>query len=108
MNGTVQAGHERRETSGCPRRKPSTAQRTHDLERFLAAFDPSHTVAIEAQLKKLHAPTLIAWGTDDIYFDVKWANWLAAGIPGTRRNVRFERARIFFPEERWQNSTGTA
>jgi pimeloyl-ACP methyl ester carboxylesterase len=79
-----------------------TAQRTRDLERFLAAFDPSHTVAIEAQLRKLQAPTLIAWGTDDIYFDVKWADWLAAAIPGTRRNVRFEGARIFFPEERWQ------
>jgi hypothetical protein len=37
-----------------------------------------------------------AWGTDDIYFDVKWADWLAAAIPGTRRNVRFARARIFF------------
>ena len=79
-----------------------TAQRTRDLERFLAAFDPSHTIAIEAQLKKLHAPTLIVWGTNDIYFDVKWADWLAATIPGTGRSVRFERARIFFPEERWQ------
>ncbi len=79
-----------------------TAQRTRDLERFLAAFDPSHTVAVEAPLRKLQAPTLIAWGTDDIYFDVKWADWLAAAIPGTRRNVRFEGARIFFPEERWQ------
>jgi pimeloyl-ACP methyl ester carboxylesterase len=79
-----------------------TAQRTRDLERFLAAFDSSHTLAIEVQLKKLQAPTLIAWGTDDIYFDVKWADWLAATIPGTRRNVRFEGARIFFPEERWQ------
>ena len=79
-----------------------TAQRTRDLERFLAAFDPSHTVAIEPQLRKLHAPTLIAWGTDDIYFDAKWADWLAATIPGTRRNVRFVGARIFFPEERWQ------
>src|SRR5882762_6904637 len=67
-----------------------TAQRTRDLERFLAAFDPSHTIAIEARLKTLHAPTLIAWGTDDIYFNVKWADWLAAAIPGTRRNVRFE------------------
>jgi pimeloyl-ACP methyl ester carboxylesterase len=36
-----------------------TTQRTRDLERFLAAFDPSHTVAIEAQLRKLQAPTLI-------------------------------------------------
>jgi len=79
-----------------------TAQRTRDLERFLAAFDPSHTVAVGAELNKLRAPTLIAWGTDDIYFDVKWADWLAAAIPGTRRNIRFEGARIFFPEERWQ------
>ena len=79
-----------------------TAQRTRDLERFLAAFDPSHTVAVEAGLNKLRTPTLIVWGTDDIYFDVKWADWLAAAIPGTRRNIRFDGARIFFPEERWQ------
>lgn len=80
-----------------------TPQRTRDLVRFLAAFDPSHTVVVEAQLKKLQAPTLIAWGTDDIYFDVKWADWLAATIPGTRRSVRFDGARIFFPEERWSD-----
>jgi len=79
-----------------------SARRTHDLERFLAAFDPSHTVAVEPQLRKLQAPTLIAWGTDDIYFDVKWGDWLAASIPGMRRHVRFDGARIFFPEERWQ------
>ncbi len=79
-----------------------TPQRTRDLERFLAAFDPAHTVAVEAELRKLQAPTLIVWGTDDIYFDAKWADWLAATIPGTRRNIRFEGARIFFPEERWQ------
>ena len=36
-----------------------------------------------------------------VKIDVKWADWLAATIPGTRRNVRFEGARIFFPEERW-------
>ena len=80
----------------------SNAQRTRDLERFLAAFDCSHTVAIEAQLKKLRALTLIVWGTDDIYFDVKWAHWLEKTIPGTRRRVQFDGARLFFPEERWQ------
>jgi pimeloyl-ACP methyl ester carboxylesterase len=79
-----------------------TAQRTRDLERFLAAFDSSHTVAVEAQLKQLQAPTFIGWGTDDIYFDVKWGDWLAATIPGMRRHIRFDGARIFFPEERWQ------
>ena len=78
-----------------------TEQRTRDFQRFLAAFDNKHTLAVEAQLKTLKAPTLIVWGTDDIYFDVKWAHWLADTIPGTRRLVEIKGARIFFPEERW-------
>ena len=76
-------------------------QRTHDLQRFLAAFDHKHTLAIEDRLKTLKAPTLIVWATDDVYFDVKWSYWLAQNIPGTRR-VEFKGARIFFPEERWR------
>jgi pimeloyl-ACP methyl ester carboxylesterase len=75
-------------------------QRIRDLERFLAAFDCRHTVAVEAELRKLTAPTLIVWGTDDVYFDVKWSHWLAETIPGTRKRVELEGARIFFPEER--------
>lgn len=75
--------------------------RTRDLQRFLAAFDSAHTVRLESRLKALQAPTLIAWGTDDIYFDLKWSHWLAGTIPGTRRRVEFKDARIFFPEERW-------
>jgi len=78
-----------------------TEQRTRDLQRFLAAFDNQHTLAIEGRLKTLKAPTLIVWGTDDVYFDVKWSRWLADTIPGTRRRVEFKGARIFFPEERW-------
>jgi pimeloyl-ACP methyl ester carboxylesterase len=77
-------------------------QRTRDLQRFLAAFDNKHTLAIEPQLRTLKVPTLIVWGTDDVYFDVKWSRWLADNIPGTRRRVEFNGARIFFPEERWE------
>ena len=77
-------------------------QRTLDLERFLAAFDNKHTLAIEDRLKTLKSPTLIVWGTDDVYFDVKWSRWLADNIPGARRRVEFKGARIFFPEERWE------
>jgi pimeloyl-ACP methyl ester carboxylesterase len=76
-------------------------QRTRDLQRFLAAFDNAHTRAVEAPLKTLRAPTLIVWGTDVVYFDMKWSRWLADTIPGTRRRVELEGARIFFPEERW-------
>jgi pimeloyl-ACP methyl ester carboxylesterase len=78
-----------------------TEQRTRDLQRFLAAFDNKHTLAIEARLKTLKAPTLIVWGTDDVYFDLKWSRWLADNIPATRRRVELKGARIFFPEERW-------
>jgi pimeloyl-ACP methyl ester carboxylesterase len=79
-----------------------TEQRARDLQRFLAAFDNKHTLAVETQLKMLKAPTLIVWGTDDVYFDVKWSHWLADNIPGTRRRLELQGARIFFPEERWQ------
>lgn len=75
-------------------------QRTHDLERFVNAFDCRHTLAVEKPLKQLRAPTLIAWGTDDIYFDLKWSHWLEQAIPGTKRRMEFDSARIFFPEER--------
>ena len=79
-----------------------TEQRTRDFQRFLAAFDNAHTVRIESRLKTLKAPTLIVWGTDDIYFDVKWSRWLADTIPGTRKRVELKDARLFFPEERWE------
>jgi hypothetical protein len=36
-----------------------TEQRTRDLQRFLAAFDNKHTLAVEDRLKTLKAPTLI-------------------------------------------------
>jgi pimeloyl-ACP methyl ester carboxylesterase len=77
-----------------------TEQRTVDLQRFLAAFDHRHTVAVEPQLRQLWAPTLIVWGTDDVYFPVTWAHWLAKTIPGAKPPVELVGARIFFPEER--------
>jgi pimeloyl-ACP methyl ester carboxylesterase len=77
-----------------------SAQRTHDLERFVNAFDCRHTVDIEVPLGLVQAPTLIAWGTDDVFFDLKWSHWLEKAIPGTTKRVEFKGARIFFPEER--------
>jgi pimeloyl-ACP methyl ester carboxylesterase len=75
-------------------------QRTLDFQRLLAVFDCSHTLAIERKLRQLTVPTLIVWGTDDIYFDVKWAHWLAEAIPGASAPTMLQDARIFFPEER--------
>jgi pimeloyl-ACP methyl ester carboxylesterase len=78
----------------------ATPQHTEDLKRFLGAFDCAQTTAIETKLKALRVPTLIVWGTDDVYFPVKWSHWLADTIPGTRRRIELEGARLFFPEER--------
>lgn len=75
-------------------------RRLKQLEAFVNAFDCRHTLAIEDGLRTLQVPTLIAWGTDDIYFPVEWSHWLQKAIPGTTRRVEFEGARIFFPEER--------
>jgi pimeloyl-ACP methyl ester carboxylesterase len=75
-------------------------QRLHDLERFVGAFDCRHTVAIEAALKLLRAPTLIVWGTDDAFFDLKWSHWLEDTIAGSRSRMEIQGGRIFFPEER--------
>ncbi len=83
-----------------------SAQRTRDIERFVNAFDCRHTVEIERKLGQVKAPTLIAWGTDDIYFDLKWSHWLEKTIPGTKRRVEFNSARIFFPEERASEFNG--
>jgi pimeloyl-ACP methyl ester carboxylesterase len=77
-------------------------QRLRDLERFLAAFDCAQTVAIHDELAKLRTPTLVVWGTDDVYFPVRWSHWLADTIPGIQRRVELEGARIFFAEERWR------
>jgi len=75
-------------------------QRTHDLERFVNAFDNAHTVRIESKLRAVEARALIVWADDDIFFDVKWSKWLENTLTNTTRRVELKGARIFFPEER--------
>jgi len=57
-------------------------------------------MAIEPRLKKVSAPALIMWGTDDVFFDKKWAYWLKDTLPGARDVVEVEGGRLFWPEER--------
>jgi pimeloyl-ACP methyl ester carboxylesterase len=78
----------------------SSPQRIDAFQRYWLGFDNKHTVAIHAQLKQLQVPTLIVWGLKDIFFDKKWAYWLKDTIPGAKRVVEIEDARLFFPEDR--------
>src|ERR1700745_4522148 len=75
-------------------------QRTPDRHSLVVAFENKYTRVIEPQLRELQSPTLIVWGTDDVYFPPEWAHWLAKTIPGAKPPVELKGARIFFVEER--------
>jgi pimeloyl-ACP methyl ester carboxylesterase len=78
----------------------SSPQRIEAFQNYWLAFDNAQTVSIHAALKTLQVPTLIVWGLDDYFFDRKWAHWLKNTIPGARRVVEIEDARLFFAEDR--------
>jgi pimeloyl-ACP methyl ester carboxylesterase len=78
----------------------SSQQRIEAFQRYWLGFDNSQTVAIHSALKALEVPTLIVWGLKDIFFDKKWAYWLKDTIPGAKRVIEVEDARLFFAEDR--------
>jgi pimeloyl-ACP methyl ester carboxylesterase len=78
----------------------SLQQRLDAFQRYWLGFDNTQTVAIHSALKTLQVPTLIVWGLKDFFFDKKWAYWLKETMPGAKRVVDVEDARLFFPEDR--------
>ena len=78
----------------------ASPQRLDAFQRYWLGFDNAQTVAIRGALKTLQVPTLIVWGLQDFFFDKKWAYWLKDTIPGARRVVEVDDARLFFPEDR--------
>jgi pimeloyl-ACP methyl ester carboxylesterase len=77
-----------------------TLERARQFERLLVALDAGDLVAVTPQLRELTVPTLLVWGTGDTFFDVSWAYWLRDTIPGAKRVITVDDARLFFPEER--------
>jgi pimeloyl-ACP methyl ester carboxylesterase len=78
----------------------ASPERTNDLVRFILAFDNAQTVRIEQKLRELKVPTLVVWGTGDIFFSKKWSDFLAATLAGPVTQVEVPNARLLFPEER--------
>jgi pimeloyl-ACP methyl ester carboxylesterase len=78
----------------------SSPQRLEAFQRYWLGFDNAQTVAIHSALKTLRVPTLIVWGLQDMFFDKTWACRLKNTIPGARRVVEIEDARLFLPEDR--------
>lgn len=77
-----------------------SAEVAGEFERFLLALTADDLLAAGPALRELRVPTLIVWGTGDIFFDVKWAHWLRDTIPGGTEVIEVEGAKLFFPEER--------
>ncbi len=78
----------------------SVPDRGRDLEKWIAQADAEELLAVEPELKRFSAPTLVVWATRDRLFELKWAYWLRDTIPGVREVVEIDGAKLFFPDER--------
>ena len=76
---------------------PATARQ---FQRFVTSAHARDLLAAEPALRQLHVPTLIVWGTGDLFFHRKWAYWLRDTIPGATEVTEIPGARLFFPDER--------
>jgi pimeloyl-ACP methyl ester carboxylesterase len=78
----------------------ATPELARQNQRLMTSLHARDLLAIEPALARLQVPTLIVWGTGDIFFRRKWAYWLRDIIPGATEVVELAGARIFFPDER--------
>jgi pimeloyl-ACP methyl ester carboxylesterase len=78
----------------------ATPELARQNQRIMTSLHARDLLAIEPALARLQVPTLIVWGTGDIFFRRKWAYWLLDTIPGATEVVELDGARIFFPDER--------
>lgn len=74
--------------------------RARELERFVTASDASMLLAVEDELRHLEVPTLIAWGTADVFFEIHWAHRLYDTIAGAQELVEIPGGKLFFVDER--------
>lgn len=70
------------------------------MGRLLASMNPYLLARIRPLLQKCEIPTLLVWGTGDIFFKLEWAHWLRRLIPGAREIVEVPGGRLFYVDER--------
>jgi pimeloyl-ACP methyl ester carboxylesterase len=69
-------------------------------QRWIASLRDRDLAAVEPALRQLTVPTLMVWGTDDVFFHLRYAQWLRDTIPGATGVVTVDGGRLFFPDER--------
>ena len=77
-----------------------TAESARQFQRWALSVHARDLLAIEPALARMQVPTLIVWGTGDVFFKRKWAYWLRDTIPGATEVIELPGARLFFPDER--------
>ncbi|GFG95829.1 alpha/beta fold hydrolase [Mycobacterium timonense] len=101
-------------TAGCPHpgRLPAelvdayydavmgTPESSRAFARLVAAISSTDLVAVRSELAALTVPSLIVWGTGDVFFPLKWARRLADLIPGAVGITTVKGARMHFPDYR--------
>ncbi|HKE17779.1 MAG TPA: alpha/beta fold hydrolase [Kofleriaceae bacterium] len=73
--------------------------RIEQMLGYFAASTNRDLIEIAPQLRALDAPTLVLWGTADLFFPVKWAYWLRDNLPRVEEVVEIAGAPVFWPEE---------
>jgi pimeloyl-ACP methyl ester carboxylesterase len=77
-----------------------TKDLTRQFQRWIASMRDRDLAAVGPALRRLTVPTLMVWGTDDVFFHVRYAQWLRDAIPGATGVVTVAGGRLFFPDER--------
>jgi pimeloyl-ACP methyl ester carboxylesterase len=77
-----------------------TKDLARQYQRWIASLRNRDLAAVEPALRRLTVPTLIVWGTGDIFFRPRYAHWLRDTIPGAAEVVTIDGGRLFFPDER--------
>jgi pimeloyl-ACP methyl ester carboxylesterase len=77
-----------------------TVDASRAFARLTAAISSADLSVVRPQLAELKVPTLIVWGTGDVFFPLKWGQRLGDLIPGTTEVVTLDGARMHFPDYR--------
>jgi pimeloyl-ACP methyl ester carboxylesterase len=78
----------------------ATRESAREFQRLFLSLRARDLKAAGPALARLQVPTLLVWGTSDIFFGRKWAYWLRDTIPGATGVTEIDGGRLFFPDER--------
>jgi pimeloyl-ACP methyl ester carboxylesterase len=76
-----------------------------DARKVLRGIDNRFTLEAATRLRDFPGPTLLAWGAEDKFFKPKFAERLAADIPGSRLEW-IDDARTFVSEDQPERLAG--